>query len=96
MTLSWSNYLVLRSHFVRESRIRLPILILLCVAPALLAGVVRADENHKPVRTWKMKESQDVPSKERRRLSLTPNTLDEETADGVVQSIPFVDIIGLA
>lgn len=42
-----------------------------------------------------MKESQGVPSKERRRLSLTPNALDEETADGVVGSIPFTAIIGL-
>jgi hypothetical protein len=96
MTLSWSSYLVLCSPFVRENRIRLPILILLCVAPALPAGVLRADENHKPVRTWKLKESQDVPSNERRSLSLTPNTLDEETTDGVVESIPFADIIGLA
>jgi len=66
------------------------------VAFALPAGVLRADENHKPVRTWKVKESQDVPSNERRSLSLTPNTLDAETTDGVVESIPFADIIGLA
>src|SRR5258708_4146286 len=78
------------------NRTQLPIAILLCVAFALPAGVVRADENHKPVRTWKVKESQDVPANERRSLSLTPNTLDEETTDGVVVSIPFVDIIGLA
>jgi len=78
------------------NRTQLPITILLCVAFALPAGVLRADENHKPVRRWKVKESQNVPSNERRSLLLTPNTLDEETADGVVVSIPFVDIIGLA
>jgi hypothetical protein len=78
------------------NRTQLPIAILLCVAFALPAGVRRADENQKPVRRWKVKESQDVPSNERRSLLLTPNTLDEETADGVVVSIPFVDIIGLA
>jgi hypothetical protein len=78
------------------NRTQLPIAILLCVAFALPAGLVRADENHKPARTWKVKESQDVPSNERRSLSLTPNTLDEETTDGVVESIPFADIIGLA
>src|SRR6266568_1745560 len=66
------------------NRTQLPITILLCVAFALPAGVLRADENHKPVRRWKVKESQDVPSNERRSLLLTPNTLDEETADGVV------------
>ena len=78
------------------NRTQLPIAILLCVAFALPAGVLCADENHKPVLAWNVKESKDVPSNERRRLSLTLNTLDEETPDGVVESIPFADIIGLA
>lgn len=97
MTLAWPSWMLDRSPYVRgESGIRLPIVILLCAAFALNAGALRADEKHNPIRTWKVKESQDVPSNERRSLSLTPNTLDEETADGVVVSIPFVDIIGLA
>jgi len=86
-----------RSPYVSgESGIRLPIAILLCVAIAPTAGVLRADENHNAVRRWKVKETQDVPSKERRSLSLTPHTLEEETTDGVGGSIPFADIIGLA
>jgi hypothetical protein len=89
MTLAWLSYLLGSSPFVRESRIRLPIVILLCVEIALPAGVLRAEENHNAVRRWKVKESQDVPSKERRSLSLTPRTLEKETTDGVGGSIPF-------
>ena len=97
MTLAWSSCMLDRSPYVSgESRIRLHIVILLSAALALPAGALRADEKHNTLRTWKVKEYQDVPSNERRSLSLTPNTLDEETADGVVVSIPFVDIIGLA
>jgi hypothetical protein len=97
MIFEWPSSMRQHSHSVNGGiRTQLPIFLLLCMAFALSAAVLCADENHKPVQTWKVKESQDVPSKERRRLSLPPNTLDEETADGVVGSIPFADIIGVA
>lgn len=94
MIFEWPSSML--QHSVNGgSGTQLPIFLLLCMAFALSAAVWCADGNHKPVRTWKAEESQGVPSKERRRLSLTPNALDEETADGVVGSIPFTDLIGL-
>lgn len=96
MTLAWSICMLCHSPYISgKSRIRLHMVILLCSSFALPAGVLRADEKHNPTRTWKVKESQDVRSSEKRSLSLTLNSLNEETADGPVGSIPLADIIGL-